>query len=99
MSEIRQAFVCTRCMECCRRVHLLPETAAMDRGDGVCRHLDEVNTGCRIYDQRPDICRVDRQFELRFHFEMTWDVYVRLNEAGCKELQGYANGESVEIDL
>ena len=30
---------------------------------------------------------------------MTWDVYVRLNEAGCKELQGYANGESVEIDL
>lgn len=81
-------------MECCRRVHLLPETAAMDRGDGVCRHLDEDNAGCRIYDQRPDACRVDRQYELRYRQAMTWETFVRMNEAGCRQLQTLAGGEA-----
>ncbi|VXC97565.1 Flagellin N-methylase [Pseudomonas sp. 8Z] len=87
MPETRQAFSCNRCMECCRRVHLLPETAAMDRGDGVCRHLDEDNPGCRIYDERPDACRVDKQYELRYHQTMTWDAFIQANQDGCRQLQ------------
>ncbi|MHC8409460.1 YkgJ family cysteine cluster protein [Pseudomonas syringae] len=94
MPDTRQAFACSRCMECCRRVHLLPETAAMDRGDGVCRHLDEGNAGCRIYDERPDVCRVDRQFERHYRQAMTWETFVRKNETGCKQLQALASGET-----
>jgi Fe-S-cluster containining protein len=74
-------------MECCKRVNLLPETAAMDRGDGTCRHLDEQLGGCVIYEQRPDICRVDRQYALHYRQQMSWEVFVRVNEQACRDLQ------------
>lgn len=32
----------------------------LDRGDGICKNLAEDNT-CRIYDDRPDYCRVSRK--------------------------------------
>lgn len=86
MSEYRQAFPCNRCMQCCKRVNLLAQTAEMDRGDGVCRHLDEHSGDCRIYATRPDICRVDRQYELIYSRTMTWDAFVELNAAACKQL-------------
>ncbi|MEB6588406.1 YkgJ family cysteine cluster protein [Pseudomonas asiatica] len=94
MPDIPLPFACSRCMECCRRVHLLAETAAMDRGDGVCRHLDEDNAGCRIYDHRPDACRVDRQYELHYRQAMSWETFVRMNEAGCRQLQALGVGEA-----
>jgi Fe-S-cluster containining protein len=87
MSEHRQAFPCNRCMQCCKRVHLLSQTAGMDRGDGVCRNLDEADGGCRIYAIRPDICRVDRQYEQNYQRTMTWDAFVEINAAACKQLQ------------
>lgn len=74
-------------MECCKRVNLLSETAMMDRGDGVCRYLDEVSGNCLVYESRPDICRVDRQYEMHFQRKMTWDVFVQVNEAACRKLQ------------
>lgn len=49
-------FPCVRCGLCCRRVGFTP----LDRGDGICRNLDETTNLCRIYETRPDICRVDR---------------------------------------
>lgn len=87
MSENPQAFPCNRCMQCCKRVNLLLQTAGMDRGDGVCRHLDESEGACRIYDSRPDICRVERQYELNYQGTMTWDAFVAVNAAACKQLQ------------
>lgn len=73
--------------ECCKRVHLLAETASLDRGDGICRHFDDDLKRCRIYQQRPDICRVDRQYELHYSSAMTWDAFVELNQSACKTLQ------------
>lgn len=74
-------------MECCKRVNLLSETAKLDRGDGVCRHLNEVSGNCLVYEDRPDICRVDRQYELHYQRTMTWDLFVEVNEAACRKLQ------------
>ena len=93
MPDIPQAFACNRCMECCRRVHLLPETAAMDRGDGACRYLDEVNGACRIYEVRPEICRIDRQYARHYQQAMTWEAFVKMNEAGCEQLQILASSK------
>ncbi|CAI8995814.1 YkgJ family cysteine cluster protein [Pseudomonas sp. IT-P12] len=87
MSDTRRPFPCNRCMQCCKRVNLLLQTAGMDRGDGVCRHLDEVEGGCRIYASRPDICRIDRQYELIYQRTMTWEAFVDVNVAACKQLQ------------
>ncbi len=59
----------------------------MDRGDGTCRHFDNDLNRCRIYEQRPDICRVDRQYELHYRSAMTWGTFVELNQSACKSLQ------------
>lgn len=71
----------------------------MDRGDGVCRHLDERNAGCGIYEQRPDACRVDRQYELNYRQSMTWEAFVKVNEAGCRQLQAITSNDSVRLML
>jgi len=63
------------------------ETACLDRGDGVCRHFNERLAHCPIYPQRPDICRVDRQYALHYRQVMTWQAFVELNQAGCHTLQ------------
>jgi len=52
------AFPCVGCGACCRLVARAPETAHLDRGDGICRHLTDDNR-CSIYDKRPTACRVD----------------------------------------
>ncbi|WP_083844260.1 YkgJ family cysteine cluster protein [Pseudogulbenkiania sp. NH8B] len=87
MSDGPHNFPCNQCGECCRRVDLLAETASLDRGDGVCQHFDDGLKRCRIYRQRPDICRVDRQYELHYRLIMTWETFVELNQSACKALQ------------
>lgn len=48
-------FPCTSCGACCRSIkHVLP---LFDDGNGVCVHL--ADNRCSIYENRPDICRVD----------------------------------------
>ena len=34
-----------------------------DRGDGACEHLTEDNL-CSIYENRPDFCNVDKNYEM-----------------------------------
>lgn len=91
---MREAFPCTACGACCRSLDGSPLLAALDRGDGVCRHLDEGTNLCRIYDERPEICRVEdmhRHFADRF----SWPEYVKLNLRACAELRArvYLEGE------
>lgn len=69
------------------RVNLLPATANLDRGDGTCIHFDDAHKLCKIYKDRPDICRVDRQYETNYRHVMTWDDFVKLNLAGCEKIQ------------
>ncbi len=47
---------CTQCGLCCMlaiRTGMLDRS--YDRGDGICKHLDENNL-CSIYDNRPAVC-------------------------------------------
>lgn len=81
------AFPCTQCGLCCKHVHVAAETQFLDRGDGTCRHYDATSKGCTIYAERPDICRVDRQYAVRFAQQYTWDEYVTLNLQVCTYLQ------------
>jgi len=87
MADAPRSFPCSQCGECCRRVHLLTETAGLDRGDGTCMHFDEGLRQCRIYADRPDICRVDRQYQLNYRTVMSWEAFVELNQEACNALQ------------
>ena len=52
-------FPCSKCGQCCKKVGLTPLAKDLDRGDGVCRHYDGATRLCRIYQERPLLCRVD----------------------------------------
>lgn len=80
-------FPCTQCGLCCQHVHLAAETQFLDSGNGTCRHYDTVSKHCTIYAERPDICRVDRQYIMHYSQQYTWDEYVALNLQVCANLQ------------
>lgn len=51
---------CTKCGLCCIlaiRTGVLDRS--YDRGDGICKHLDE-NNQCSIYENRPDVCNTKK---------------------------------------
>ncbi|WP_428479711.1 YkgJ family cysteine cluster protein [Photobacterium japonica] len=79
-------FPCNGCGKCCANVHLSEQTRYLDRGDGICRHLNTTSKQCQIYEERPDICRVAVQFERHYAAKFTWEEFVSLNLAICDQL-------------
>ena len=63
----------------------VPQLAAFDRGDGVCRHLKEDNL-CEIYDSRPDICNVEKMYSA-FASQMSKDEYYRRMTESCLQIK------------
>lgn len=78
-------FICTKCGMCCRNIDLIPELKEYDIGNGTCVYLSENNL-CTIYDDRPEICNVDKMFEKKYKMIMTREEYEKINEEGCKAL-------------
>ena len=85
-----RVFPCTRCGACCRSLGKSPLFTQLDRGDGVCRHLNTSTNLCRIYEKRPKICRVANMFDA-FTEQVTWADYVALNLQACHELRAPGN--------
>ena len=83
---ISEMFECKRCGLCCKNIKNIPELKDYHNGDGVCVHLTHDNL-CEIYNNRPDICDVNKMFEIKYHNIMTRDEYDRLNGYGCKVLK------------
>lgn len=79
-------FVCTKCGLCCKNIDTIPELEKFDMGDGVCIHLSNDNL-CNIYAVRPDICNIDRMYELFYKTILSKEEYERLNIEGCRALQ------------
>ena len=80
-------FACTRCGACCRSVSFSPLTAWLDKGDGICQHLDEQTELCAIYESRPDVCRIDLQYEVHYVRHLSWKEFSDLNLQCCEALQ------------
>lgn len=75
------SFPCTKCGACCRLIGNLPEMKDFNRGDGVCKNLTKDNL-CKIYDSRPDICRMDKMQPP----VMTNQEWHRRNAIACNKL-------------
>ncbi|QUN06911.1 YkgJ family cysteine cluster protein [Shewanella yunxiaonensis] len=80
-------FPCFKCGRCCQLVSTAQETKVLDRGDGACRHYDDETKLCLIYENRPDICRVDKQFSLNYAKEYDWETFVDINIKACEYIQ------------
>lgn len=80
------SFKCSRCGACCRSLDRSALYADLDRGDGVCRYLDEKSNLCTIYGRRPLKCNVDRMYELYFCRFMSREAYEAENYKMCRLL-------------
>ncbi|UXZ05860.1 YkgJ family cysteine cluster protein [Moraxella nasicaprae] len=80
-------FPCTACGQCCRRIHLSEMTAFLDRGDGICHHLDCQTNLCQIYNDRPLVCRVEDYYKTYLINQISWEEFVDINVQVCKNLQ------------
>lgn len=80
-------FPCTSCGLCCQNISNIAELKSYDLGNGTCKYFDKVNNLCTIYENRPDICRVDKMFNLVYSNEFTQEEFYIGNAKVCNELQ------------
>lgn len=78
-------FVCDKCGCCCRNLDKSELYRSLDRGDGICKYL--VDNLCSIYETRPDICNIEKGYDLFFKEFMTKEEYYSLNIQACKILK------------
>ena len=81
-----KTFPCYSCGKCCANVHLSEITLPLSRGDGICRHLNTTTKRCNIYEDRPDICRVDLQYQKHYSKHFSWDDFITINLEICESL-------------
>ncbi|WP_233707729.1 YkgJ family cysteine cluster protein [Helicobacter aurati] len=90
------SFPCTICGACCKNIAGIVELAAYDAGNGICKHLDSQSNQCRIYDNRPEVCRVDLLYDRVYAKYFSKDEFYSLNIQSCRVLQ---EKENVAQDL
>lgn len=78
-------FPCAKCGECCRHIDLIPQLVQFDRGDGSCIYLR--GNLCAIYESRPEICRVDKMYDIYFSEIYPKTVFYQLNLKVCHRFQ------------
>jgi len=81
-------FFCDKCGLCCKNIKGIKELKEFDRGDGICKYLNEKTNLCEIYENRPLICRVDEMYEKYFYKFYSKEEYYQLNYNACKKLKG-----------
>ncbi len=84
-------FPCTSCGLCCQNITQIEELKDFDLGDGICKYFDKVINNCKIYDTRPDICRVDLMFEKEYYKYYSKEDFYKLNAQVCNKLQEQFN--------
>lgn len=80
-------FKCTCCGLCCRNISGIPLYQDLERGDGICKYLNEKTNLCIIYKTRPLKCNVDEMYKVFFSEKMSIEEYYELNYRACKALQ------------
>jgi Fe-S-cluster containining protein len=80
-------FPCTGCGLCCQNITNIKELKEYDLGNGTCKYFDNISAECKIYNGRPDICRVDKMFELEYSKYVTKHTFYMGNASVCNSLQ------------
>ena len=80
-------FVCIQCGTCCRNLDKNNIYNDLDKGDGICKYLDELTNLCNIYEARPDKCNVEKGYQY-FAGVMSFAEYLNYNTNACIELRG-----------
>ena len=93
-------FPCSGCGLCCQNISHIKELEDFDLGNGVCKYFDIQSKQCLIYDTRPDICRVDKMFDIQYHRYFTKEEFYVKNAEVCNQLQDiYGLDKSYRINI
>jgi Fe-S-cluster containining protein len=80
-------FPCTACGLCCQNISTVDELKKFDLGNGTCKHYNIIDNNCKIYDTRPDICRIDKMYEIKYNNYFTKKDFYIENAKVCNQLQ------------
>ena len=80
-------YRCDKCGKCCRNLNLNDLYDHLNRGDGVCRYLDEETNLCKIYNNRPLICNIDKAYNEYFKDYYSKEQYYKINKEICMSLK------------
>ena len=80
-------FPCTNCGLCCQNISTIQELKELDLGNGVCKYFDFESKECKIYDDRPDICRVNKMFDIEYYQYFSKEDFYIENAKACNKLQ------------
>lgn len=84
----KKMFLCDGCGLCCQHIGEIKELKEFHNGDGVCIHLNKENHQCTIYETRPDVCRVEKMYDLIYHKEFqSKQQFYNANMNICKTLK------------
>ena len=93
-------FPCSNCGLCCQNISTVNELKEFDLGNGVCKYFDFESKGCKIYETRPDICSVDKMFEIKYNKYFNKEDFYIENAKVCNDLQEKYNlDESYRIKI
>ncbi len=79
-------FECDKCGICCQHIDLIPQLKDYDSGNGRCIHLLSSNL-CEIYSNRPEVCNIEKMYELFYRDIISKDEYIQKNKLGCRKLK------------
>jgi len=80
-------FPCSSCGLCCQNISQIKELKEFDLGNGVCKYFDIDTKLCQIYETRPDICRVDKMFDIKYYQYFMKNEFYTLNANACNSMQ------------
>lgn len=93
-------FPCSSCGLCCQNIANIEELKEFDLGNGVCIHFDSISNSCKIYNNRPTICRVDKMFDVKYYQYFTREEFYIENAKICNLLQKrYKINESFRVKI
>jgi len=80
-------FPCSSCGLCCQNISGIDALEEFDLGNGICKHFDELTGSCKIYKIRPDICNIDKMFDIEYYKYFTKKKFYIENAKVCNILQ------------
>ena len=81
-------FLCDKCGLCCQHIPEIEELKNFHNGNGICIHFDKESYKCKIYETRPNVCRVEKMYDLVYHKEFkTKEEFYTANMTICNILK------------
>jgi len=93
-------FPCSGCGLCCQNISKIENLKKFDLGNGVCKHYDFITRGCKIYQNRPNICNIEKMYNLVYFKLYSKQEFYKLNADVCNKLQDrYKLDKSYKIKI